>query len=189
MQPVRIALVSDNQNVSTIQTTMLRAADLRQVTRIESTDVLTNALRHFAFDLIIVNDLGGIEPVRAAQIIRDEVNSKDPFSISLLVTGKTTRSMVRTAICMGYDDLLIMPFSAETMLNKIKKLSTLDRRFIRVGGYFGPDRRRMHEGPPVGVGERRQSNAQGGQVIESATMERTRKMMSDVTDDMTLRPG
>lgn len=187
MEPIRIAVVSDNQNVATMQTTMLRAAGIRDVTRFDNVDVLRSALKHFTFDLIIVNDLGRIDPYDASQVIRDEVNSKDPFAMSLLVTSKTTRLKARIAICMGYDDLLAMPFSAATMLGKINHLSKKDRKFIRVGGYFGPERRRLDEGPPNGVGERREAGRQQGQMIEQSTIDRTRKLMGKVSDDLTLR--
>ena len=75
--------------------------------------------------------------------------------LALLVTSKSTRTGIRKAICLGYDDVLRIPFSATTLFDKIKKLTRQDRTFIRVGGYFGPERRRVWEGPPAGIGERR----------------------------------
>ena len=183
MKPVSIALVSNNPNIAAMQTEMLRAASFRKVTRIDDLGVLKSAIRYHTFDLVVVNDLGSVDVERAAQIIRDEVNNKDPFTMSLLVTAKTTRSKVRTAICLGYDDLLTMPFSSDTFITKLAHLAKIDRRFIRVGGYFGPDRRRLDEGPPSGTGERRKDHGFRGQMIEKSALDSTRKLMGAVSDE------
>ena len=178
MPQIRIALLSDNQNIATMQTAMLRAVGIRELTRLDSIDVMKTALKHFTFDLLIVNEMGGIDAARAAEIFRDEVNAKDPFMISLLVTSRTTRSGIRALIGLGYDDVLRLPFSSDGLLGKIHTMSRRDRVFVRVGGYFGPDRRRLEEGPPVGIGERRVRDRMSGDEIRRESILAQRERMN-----------
>lgn len=165
MQTVRIAILSLNQNVANIQSTMLRAAGFRQITMLDSEDVYKAAVKHFGFDVILINDLGGLNLRAVATHLRDEVVVKSPFTAAIVFSSKVTRTSVRRVIQMGFDELLSIPFSAEALFAKINYFAKVDRKFIRVGGYFGPERRRFFEGPPLGVGERRKTEKQSGDTI------------------------
>ena len=58
MFPVRIAILSDNQNIVSMQIAMLKAVGFNNITRLETIDALRSAIKHFTFDLMIVNDVG-----------------------------------------------------------------------------------------------------------------------------------
>ncbi len=144
---------------------MLRAAGIREITVLDSVDVFTAALKHFSFDIVLINDLGGLDLDYVAGVLRDEVVTKNPFSAAIVFSSKITRTTVRRVISIGFDELLSIPFSAEDLFGRINNFSNVDRKFIRVGGYFGPERRRFFEGAPVGTPERRTAKGQAGDSI------------------------
>ena len=157
MQP-RIALLSDNANIASMQTAILLGCGFRDLNRIARISEFSDAVRQESFDLFIVNHLGEINPVEAVQIIREDGVSRSPHAVSLLTTSKATRKSIRGAIDVGYDDIIVLPFSARTMALKLNQLIERERCFVRTVDYFGPDRRRVDEDLPIGMKDRRMRN-------------------------------
>jgi DNA-binding response OmpR family regulator len=66
----------------------------------------------------------------------------DPFVPIILTTWEPTKTITKQALDSGADDLLIRPFSAAHLRQRIEFVIENRRGFVRTGDYLGPDRRR-----------------------------------------------
>ncbi|WP_298723917.1 response regulator [uncultured Ferrovibrio sp.] len=75
--------------------------------------------------------------------LRNEPASPNPFLPAIIVTATITRERVREALDAGVNELLVLPLSAKSLEIRLREVIDKPRKFVRGGGYFGPDRRRF----------------------------------------------
>jgi two-component system, chemotaxis family, chemotaxis protein CheY len=98
-------------------------------------------------------DLDGMAFIRQ---IRWSDDSCNPYVPIVVVTANTELRHVCFARDNGMTEFLAKPVSAKTIYSRLCSVIENPRPFIRVGGFFGPDRRRrqaMH----LGAQERRKA--------------------------------
>ncbi len=83
--------------------------------------------------------LNGIYLVRR---MRKDPKSLNTFMPVIMVSGHSEIANIVYARDAGVTEYLVKPISAKTLLNRINNVIEHPRRFVRVGQYFGPDRRR-----------------------------------------------
>ena len=88
-------------------------------------------------------------------------NGGDPNSYTpvLLTAGHTPMSDIQRARDCGAHFALKKPLSPIAVLERIIWISREGRLFLMSDGYVGPDRRFKDDGPPNGVGRRREDAA------------------------------
>lgn len=84
--------------------------------------------------------VNGLELVRR---LRGDPASPAPFLPVIVATATITRERVREALDAGVHELLLLPLSAKALETRLRDVVDRPRRFVRGGGYFGPDRRRF----------------------------------------------
>lgn len=82
----------------------------------------------------------GLDLVRR---LRNDPVSPNPFLPAIIVTATITRERVREALDAGVNELLVLPLSAKSVETRLREVIEKPRKFVRGGGYFGPDRRRF----------------------------------------------
>ncbi len=155
MRRVNIAVMSQSASLFALQAATLRAVGVRNVMRITNVRALQAAFTHYRFDLLVINDAYDLDLSETMACVRNRKTFGYPYVISLLMTSSTTTQKIRDATNMGFDGVAKIPFTAESFLTRIWQLSVQERRFVNVGDYFGPDRRRVDVGPPSGMAGRR----------------------------------
>lgn len=98
-------------------------------------------------------DLDGMEFLR---MIRWSDKSPNPYVPTVVVTANTELRHVCVARDNGMTEFLAKPVSAKTIYSRLCSVIEKPRPFIRVGNFFGPDRRRR-EAEPWGPAERRRA--------------------------------
>ncbi|NQU62610.1 MAG: response regulator [Rhodospirillales bacterium] len=98
-------------------------------------------------------DLDGMAFLRR---LRTDPESPNPFVPVIICTAKSEMRDVCEARDMGMTEYLTKPVSANHIYSRIVSLIEHDRQFIKVGDFFGPDRRR-HVGDPSEGKERRRA--------------------------------
>ncbi len=83
--------------------------------------------------------VNGIDLVRR---IRTDPNSLNTFMPIIMVSGHSEIGNIVYARDAGVTEYLVKPISAKTLLSRINNVIEHPRRFVRIGKYFGPDRRR-----------------------------------------------
>jgi CheY-like chemotaxis protein len=74
--------------------------------------------------------------------LRQDAGSPAPFLPAIIVTGSITRERVNRALAAGVHEILVLPLSAKALESRLREVIEKPRKFVRVPGYFGPDRRR-----------------------------------------------
>jgi two-component system, chemotaxis family, chemotaxis protein CheY len=60
----------------------------------------------------------------------------------IMVTAFTTKEWITRIRDAGVDEIIAKPFTASTVLSRIREVIEVRRPFVDTGRYFGPDRRR-----------------------------------------------
>lgn len=75
--------------------------------------------------------------------LRTDAESPNPFLPVVIVTASVTRGKVRRTLDAGVHEILALPLSAKALEGRLRGIVEKPRKFVRGGGYFGPDRRRL----------------------------------------------
>jgi two-component system chemotaxis response regulator CheY len=93
-------------------------------------------------DLIMTDWLGDKnDGLTFIKQLRTDNRSPDPFVPVILMTGFTHEDKVIAARDVGISELLVKPYTALSLYNKIESLIENPRAFVRTRNFLGPDRR------------------------------------------------
>lgn len=93
-------------------------------------------------DFLIINQ--EIEANDASYILRELRQGKlgkDPFIVSVMLLASREEPKVRAAMDSGPDDLLLIPFAPDQLMNRLRILVDRRKPFVVTHDYIGPDRR------------------------------------------------
>jgi two-component system chemotaxis response regulator CheY len=95
-------------------------------------------------DAVIVRwELPGDDGLNLITRLRRDPDSPAPFLPAVIVTGNVTRERIRRALDAGVNEVLALPLAPKAVETRLREMVERPRKFIRDGGYFGPDRRRQ----------------------------------------------
>ncbi|PCI39127.1 MAG: two-component system response regulator [Rhodospirillaceae bacterium] len=152
-------IVDDNKHMLALVKGILHALGVKNVLEaVDGADAFKE-LRHFPADVIIsdwnMSPLDGMDFVR---MVRTGSDSPNPFVPIIMLTGYTEMNRVTEARDSGVHEFLAKPISAKKLYGRIKSIIEHPRSFVRVGLYFGPDRRRKAN-PNYNGSERRKEGS------------------------------
>lgn len=73
--------------------------------------------------------------------LRSGALGRDPFILTVMLLGSREEPKVRSVIDCGPDDLLLIPFAPDQLMNRLKVLVERRKPFVVTHDYIGPDRR------------------------------------------------
>jgi len=83
--------------------------------------------------------------LKLTQLIRKSPESPNPFTPIIMVTAYREREHVFKARDSGVTEYVVKPVSPKGLFSRIEAVIERPRRFVRVGEFFGPDRRRHNK--------------------------------------------
>lgn len=141
---LRALVVDDNRHFLAIMRTMLRAFGVRQifdcVDAVQAFEILKTSEIDFALIDLKLDNIDGLE---FTSLVRGASDSQNPRMPIIMITAYSERSNVERAISSGIDEFLVKPVSPKMLYQRICAVIERPRTYVRVGGYFGPDRRRQ----------------------------------------------
>ncbi len=94
-------------------------------------------------DLLITDasmkPMDGYELVRR---IRMDADNPNPFVPIIMLSGHVEMTNIEKARDQGVTEYLAKPVSAQSLMTRVISVIERPRQFVKVGPYFGPDRRR-----------------------------------------------
>ncbi len=111
--------------------------------------------RQFPVDIILSDWTEGLDGMAFLTKVRQDEDTSDPFIPVVVCTANTEYRHVCTARDKGMTEYLAKPVSAHTIYARICALVENRRPFIRIAGFFGPDRRRHMDEEYAGVNRRK----------------------------------
>ncbi len=117
-------------------------------------------------DLLITDanmaPMDGFEFVRR---IRTDADNPNPFVPIIMLSGHVELANIERARDNGVTEYLAKPVSAQSLMTRVISVIERPRQFVKVGPYFGPDRRRHTD--DVYFGEDKRGNASANEAVNS----------------------
>lgn len=102
------------------------------------------AFERNAPDLIIIDlDLKNLNGLEFTKTVR--ASTSNPYVPIIFMTALSSPKRVASARDSGITEFLRKPFTAQSLYRHIEVIIEKPRQFVRVGEFFGPDRRRRRD--------------------------------------------
>ncbi len=139
-------VVDDNTHMLSIIKTLLKGFGIRRIH--EATDAADafEEIRSTHVDIIILDyALDTLDGIEFAQLVRTAKDSPNPYLPIIMLTAHSERHRVEEARDAGITEFLCKPICATDLYKRIIEVVEHPRSFVKIGAYFGPDRRRRSD--------------------------------------------
>ena len=139
-------VVDDNTHMLSIIKTLLKGFGIRRIH--EATDAADafEEIRATHVDVIILDyALDTLDGIEFAQLVRTAKDSPNPYLPIIMLTAHSERYRVEEARDAGITEFLCKPICATDLYKRIIEVVEHPRSFVKMGSYFGPDRRRRSD--------------------------------------------
>ncbi len=139
-------VVDDNTHMLSIIKTLLKGFGIRRIH--EATDAADafEEIRATHVDVIILDyALDTLDGIEFAQLVRTAKDSPNPYLPIIMLTAHSERHRVEEARDAGITEFLCKPICATDLYKRIIEVVEHPRSFVKMGSYFGPDRRRRSD--------------------------------------------
>ncbi len=139
-------VVDDNTHMLSIIKTLLKGFGIRRIH--EATDAADafEEIRATHVDVVILDyALDTLDGIEFAQLVRTAKDSPNPYLPIIMLTAHSERHRVEEARDAGITEFLCKPICATDLYKRIIEVVEHPRSFVKMGSYFGPDRRRRSD--------------------------------------------
>jgi two-component system, chemotaxis family, chemotaxis protein CheY len=139
-------VVDDNTHMLSIIKTLLKGFGIRRIH--EATDAADafEEIRSTHVDIIVLDyALDTLDGIEFAQLVRTAKDSPNPYLPIIMLTAHSERHRVEEARDAGITEFLCKPICATDLYKRIIEVVEHPRSFVKIGTYFGPDRRRRSD--------------------------------------------
>lgn len=178
-----VLVASGDQQARPLIAALLRAGGIERISVCADGKEALEELRHKTIDILVVDgELGSLDGLELVRRLRNEATSPNPTVQIIMITALTERHHIESARDAGVSELLAKPVSSDALFKRIVNVIDNPRPFIRVGDYFGPDRRRHFS---EFMGEERRGAAPD--IVEAAPTEERKSASRQVMETIAAR--
>ena len=140
---VHILVVEDNTFARRMVMEVLRYLGAVGIAYARDGEEAWHAIAKDMPDLVLLDwDMQPVNGLEFLRRVRHDPRSPNPYLPVVMVTGFADRAHVFGAREAGVNEYVVKPVSAKALLDRIQAVIERPRRYVRIGKYFGPDRRR-----------------------------------------------
>jgi DNA-binding response OmpR family regulator len=143
LERVNFLVIEDNTFMRTLIMNVLKALGAGEVRTSSNGAAGLRELQDYPADIAIVDwemqPVNGIEFVKTVRTGDDSPNIYLPI---IMLTGYSEMHRIVEARDAGVNEFMVKPISANSLFERIETVIERPRPFVRLKGYFGPDRRR-----------------------------------------------
>lgn len=155
-ESLKIVVVDDSRPMRSLIKSFLFGFGVKDIAEAEDADSGFKAIVEFNPDIVITDwRMPPADGIELVQRIRMDTDSPNPYLPIIMLTGFTELHRVKQARDAGVTAFLAKPISAAALYKRICTVIDDQRPFVRVGDFFGPDRRAKRRGEPFQGVERR----------------------------------
>jgi len=143
LENVRFLVVDDNMFIRTMVRLVLKTMGAREVQEVPNGAEALKVLQQYQPDILIVD--WEMEPISGIELVHQLRSAQDTplaFVPVIMLSGHSEAERVTAARDAGINEFVVKPFSAQGLFSRIQAVIERPRPFVKVEGYFGPDRRR-----------------------------------------------
>jgi len=146
LRDVTILVAEDQEFSANLLRKMLRVIGCTDVHVFENGEEAWNYFKANPVDLVIADwQMSPMNGIKLTQMIRKSPDSPNVFVPIIMVTAHREREHVFKARDAGVTEYVVKPVSPKGLFSRIEAVIERPRRFVRVGDFFGPDRRRHNK--------------------------------------------
>ena len=153
---LRFLIADDSHHMRRIVGSILHGLGAREMLEAHDGATALELFRRRNPDIVILDwempVLDGIEFVRRVRVPDMKPN---PYVPIVMLTAHAERARVLRARDAGVTEFLCKPVSPKRLFDRILNIVLRPRPFVQTRTFFGPDRRRHHEGSFPGLGRRK----------------------------------
>lgn len=175
LRDVSIMVVEDQEFTANLLRKMLRVLGAGNVHMFTNGEDAWHYFKHNTVDLVLTDwQMAPINGIKLTQLIRKDPESPNTFVPIIMVTAFREREHVFKARDAGVTEYVIKPLSPKGLFSRLEAVIERPRRFVRVGEFFGPDRRR-HNAEFKGSERRGQGAAPPPKKLDPAAAAKAKK--------------
>jgi two-component system chemotaxis response regulator CheY len=143
LRHVSIMIVDDQEFNAKILRQMLRVLGASDIRVFNNGEDAWEDFKERPVDMVITDwKMQPMSGLKLTNLIRNSPDSPNVFVPMILVTAFREREHVFKARDAGVTEYVVKPVSPRGLFSRIEAVIERPRRFVRVGDFFGPDRRR-----------------------------------------------
>ena len=138
-----VLVVDDNKAMRSLTAAVLAGLGVRNVLEADDGEAGLKVLRTYDVDLAIVDfKMAPMDGINFTDRVRNTPDSPNPYLPIIMLTGHADRARVLRARDAGVTEFMVKPIAAKALTQRIQAMILQPRPFLKLNGYFGPDRRR-----------------------------------------------
>lgn len=151
---LRIMLVGEKTHGLGLLRAVLGVAGVTRIMQVEESLRALDLLRADHYTAVFCEQAAPVEGMPFAQAVRRMPAILNPMIPVFVLKDKARRSDVEQARDIGATDVLTVPISPRTVIDKLRTAVQAPRPFILAPDFFGPDRRAKGRLPFIGKDRR-----------------------------------
>lgn len=142
--PFLKALIIDNSGpMRDLLRSLLSASGLTQSYEAADGHEGIEKIREFKPDVVICDlSMRPMDGIAFTRHLRWDEDSPNPYQPVVMLVGRNDLGRLDAVRDSGVSAILTKPVTAQSLLSHIAEIIEHPRPYVRIGGYFGPDRRR-----------------------------------------------
>ncbi len=142
MRLIKVAIVDDHHVMRKVIRALLMKIGVEQIFEagdgVSGLDTLRTVVPHI---VLLDWDMPGMSGAEFVKTVRSPATFPQPDVPIIILTGHAESSCVADAECLGVHEYLVKPVSGQALLRCLVSVMTKPRPFVRIGNYYGPERR------------------------------------------------
>lgn len=144
--PFKILIVEPNPLMRRITRGVLQLLGARRIVEADNINTAASFIMQGDIDLVLPEwylaaSSYGVDLIRWLRREDNDIR----FTPFIMMTSQTRLESVTTARNAGITEFVAKPYSAKSLIARIREVVERPRPFVAIGQYFGPDRRRRAE--------------------------------------------
>lgn len=146
LKNVKFLIVDDHAFTRRMLVQVMRTLGVIDVRSAADGEDAWQALMQGMTDIVLLDwAMSPLDGIAFTKRLRKGRDSPNPHLPVIMMTAYADRPHVMAARDAGVNEYLIKPFSTRDMFARIQAVIERPRQFVRVGDFFGPDRRRKEK--------------------------------------------
>lgn len=134
-----VLVVDDDQHMRKIVRSLLMGFGVSRVYEAGDGAAGLEMVHQFRPDVILTDwEMPMLNGAEMVKLIRNPKTSPHATIPIIVMTAHTEKHRIQAAIHAGVNEIIVKPFSAKTLLQRLESVVLRPRPFVQIGGYFGP---------------------------------------------------
>lgn len=146
LRDASVIIADDQEFIANVLREMLRVLGARDIRVVYDGEAGWKEYKARPSDIVILDwEMKPMNGLELTSRIRKDPESPNKFVPIIMVTAHREKANVFRARDAGVTEFVIKPISPKALFSRIEAVIERPRRFVRVGKFFGPDRRRQKQ--------------------------------------------